>query len=311
MLTPGCPLVTVGLPTYNRAQSYLKTSLQSALSQSYPHVEIVVSDNCSTDGTEELVKGVEDPRIRYFRHAKNIGATSNYNFCVQEARGDYFLLLHDDDAIDTDFVESCLGAVDGGSRVGIIRTGTRVIDGNGKVLGTNPNGAAGLSIADFMLGWFAGKTALYLCSTLFNTAGLREIGGFQSKTLVLQDVVAEMKLAARYGRADVPAVKASFRRHDDNRASAAKRLDWIEDSLFLLGVMCEVAPPDARERIRREGMAYFSRMNYRYVATIPSRLERLKAYYAVYKRFDYAYSPLRYVARSYVRGVSRRVRGAP
>jgi len=310
MLTRARPLVTIGLSTYNRAKSYLKKALQSALSQTYPNLEIVVSDNCSTDGTEDLMRGVADRRVRYFRQAKNIGATNNYNFCLQQARGAYFLLLHDDDVIDEDFVEACLDAVDGDTRVGIIRTGTRVIDGNGAVLATSPNGVGGLSTTDFMLGWFSGKTALYLCSTLFNTAGLKGIGGFQSKTLVFQDVVAEMKLAAQYGRADVAEVKASFRRHDDNRASAAKRQDWIEDSLFLLDVMCDVVPEDARERVRREGLAYFCRMNYRYVATIPSRSERLQAYRAVHKRFGYACSPFRYIAKSYVRDLKRRVKRA-
>ena len=99
--------VTVGIPTYNRADSYLKNALKSALAQRYENFEIVVSDNCSKDHTQALVEQMDDGRIRYFRQEKNIPANDNFNFCLQQARGDYFLLLHDDDLIDPDFVAAC------------------------------------------------------------------------------------------------------------------------------------------------------------------------------------------------------------
>lgn len=304
------PLVTIGVPTYNRANSYLKQTLQSALSQTYPNLEIIVSDNCSTDGTEEVVRGVADPRIRYFKHATNVGENNSSNFCLQHAGGAYFLLLHDDDVIDKDFVEACMDAVADDATVGIIRTGTRVINGHGAVVAASRNGVGGLSLTDFMLGWFSGQTALYLCSTLFNTAGLRAHGGFQSKTLMFQDVVAMMKLAARCGRVDVPDVKASFRRHAHNMGSAARLDAWVDDSLFLLDLMCELVPEGARARIRREGMTYFCHKNYRYVTAISPLSERLTAYRLVHRRFGAAYSPVRYVAKRQLRGLKRRLRSA-
>jgi glycosyltransferase involved in cell wall biosynthesis len=310
MGTRARPLVTIGISTYNRANSYLPAALQSALAQTYPNLEIVVSDNCSTDHTEALMRGVDDPRIRYFRQAANIGPNNNYNFCLQQARGEFFLLLHDDDLIDKDFVDVCLDAVDGKAAVGIVRTGTRVIDGNGAVRTISPNRVGGLSTEDFILGWFAGKTALYLCSTLFNTARLREIGGFQSKKFLFQDVVAEMKLAARYGRVDVSEVKASFRRHGSNKGSAARVDDWVEDSLFLLDQMTALVSDAHRERIRGEGMAYLCRKSYRYVAALSPLSRRLKAFYVVYRRFGRTYSPVQYLKTRYLRSVRRRVRRA-
>src|SRR5262245_44849714 len=127
------PLVTIAIPTYNRAEATLSAALQSALDQTYHNIEVIVSDNASVDGTEALIRGYADSRIRYIRHPKNIGANNNFNFCVGEARGSYFLLLHDDDLIDADFVESCMNAVADDTGVGIIRTALRVIDGDGAV----------------------------------------------------------------------------------------------------------------------------------------------------------------------------------
>lgn len=297
-MTPAdSPLVTIGIPTYNRADGYLRQTLKSALGQSWPHIEIIIADNCSSDRTEELVAGFKDPRIRYFKHSENIGANNNFNFCVEQARGAYFLLLHDDDLIDADFIEACMNSLEPGREVGIIRTGTRLIDAEGTVRKEVPNEVGGLSTTEFLLGWFERRTALYMCSTLFNTDRLRDIGGFSSKTNLYQDVVAEVKLAARFGRKDVREVKASFRRHDDNRGSAARTMAWCEDSLYLLDVMCGVVPPAQRGSLRRKGMIYFCRKCYRNASGIKSPIRRIAAYWQVFRAFEFHYSPFAFAYR--------------
>jgi glycosyltransferase involved in cell wall biosynthesis len=287
------PLVTIGISTYNRADGYLKEALASALAQSYPNLEIVVSDNCSSDGTEALVESFADPRIRYFRQEVNIGANNNFNFCLEQARGEYFLLLHDDDLIDPDFITACMDAAGHTTHAGLIRTGTRVIDAAGNVKSQRKNQPEGSTVADFVMSWFEKKTSLFLCSTLFHTQALKAIGGFQSPKNLYQDVVAEVKLVAERGWIDVSDVKASFRRHGDNAGSAARIGDWCDDSLYLLEVMCEAAPERAQE-IRDTGMLYFCKQNYGRAARIPSRLERLKAYVVVYRKFHYVLSPFRH-----------------
>ncbi|HID98217.1 MAG TPA: glycosyltransferase family 2 protein, partial [Thermodesulfobacteriaceae bacterium] len=167
------PLVSIGIPTYNRADGYLRKCLASALGQTYENLEVIVSDNCSTDGTSSLLQGMSDPRLRYIRHDRNIGPANNFNYCLEQARGAYFLLLHDDDLIDRDFVQVCIEAAEGNTDLGIIRTGTRVIDQTGKTLHETENNAVGLSTEDFFLAWFRNQTSWYLCSTLYNTKILK------------------------------------------------------------------------------------------------------------------------------------------
>ena len=75
------PIVTIGIPTYNRAGSFLEQVILSAVNQTYKNIEILVSDNCSTDHTEALLKRFSDPRIRYVKQPQNIGANNNFNFC--------------------------------------------------------------------------------------------------------------------------------------------------------------------------------------------------------------------------------------
>ena len=101
------PYFTIVIPTYNRADRNLRKVIDRALGQTYKNVEVIVSDNCSSYHTSELVGGITDPRLRYFRQESNIGPINNFNYCLSQAKGKYFLLFHDDDMIDEDFVEAC------------------------------------------------------------------------------------------------------------------------------------------------------------------------------------------------------------
>lgn len=106
-------LVTVGIPTYNRAD-LLAEAVASALAQDHPAVEVVVSDNASTDGTEALCRGLaaQEPRLRYIRQDENIGATANFKAVLAAARGDYFMWLTDDDLVAPNYVSACVAVLE-------------------------------------------------------------------------------------------------------------------------------------------------------------------------------------------------------
>ena len=105
------PLVSVGIPTHNRL-SKLKVALECVFSQTEQNLDIIISDNCSNDGTEEYCRGlsIKDNRVRYYRQAENIGALANLNFVLTTAVGEYFFWLADDDLIDHEFVARLLPA---------------------------------------------------------------------------------------------------------------------------------------------------------------------------------------------------------
>ncbi|HZC29389.1 MAG TPA: glycosyltransferase, partial [Gaiellaceae bacterium] len=86
------------IPNYNYVK-YVATAVDSALAQTYPNVEVVVSDNCSTDGAWELLNeryGAE-PRVRLYRNATNIGMARNFDRLMELARGEYVMCLSSDD----------------------------------------------------------------------------------------------------------------------------------------------------------------------------------------------------------------------
>lgn len=98
-------MVSIGLPTYNRSR-VIRQALDSLLAQTYRNFELIISDNASTDETEKICKeyAAHDSRIRYIRQKENIGAVANFNFLLQESRGEYFMWASDDDLWEPDFI---------------------------------------------------------------------------------------------------------------------------------------------------------------------------------------------------------------
>jgi glycosyltransferase involved in cell wall biosynthesis len=304
-MTQSLPLVTIAIPTYNRAESFFPKALESALKQTYPNLEIIVGDNASSDNTEQIVKSMADSRVRYFKHPRNIGSNNNCNFCLQQAKGDFFLFLFDDDYIDQDMVEVCMSAIKGNTKVGVILTGAREVNEQGEVIIKCKNRATGESFEDFFLGWFAGRIPLFLCSTLYNTEGLREIG-FCSKTNMYEDVVCTAKLMAKYGRVDVPDIKATFRRHSTNLGSLAPIHEWCEDSLFLLDWLCRLAS-SKQDILWKEGIRCFCIRHYGKARRVRTLNRRIRAYWTVYHSLRFSYSPISYLYRKNLERVKKRL----
>lgn len=104
------PLVSIGIPTYNRPAG-LEKLLKYLLLQDYPNLEILVSDNCSTDPkVEEILKkySLIDSRISYFIQNENIEIEPNFNFVYSKGHGKYFMWIADDDNYSTNYIQECV-----------------------------------------------------------------------------------------------------------------------------------------------------------------------------------------------------------
>jgi glycosyltransferase involved in cell wall biosynthesis len=100
------PFVTIAIPTFNRA-ALLKACVTAALSQTYPHFEVVVSNNASPDDTRTVLSGFNDTRLRVINQETNIGLLPNWNACLANAKGDYIVFVADDDRIAPWLLERC------------------------------------------------------------------------------------------------------------------------------------------------------------------------------------------------------------
>ena len=124
------------VPTRNRAAS-LRETLKELRGQDYPALEIVISDNCSDDDTEQVCRELarQDPRIRYVRHEQNIGLHGNHNFCLDAARGEFICVCHDHDTRHSSIVSEYVAFLTRHPTVGMVCSDWDLINDAGEQLG--------------------------------------------------------------------------------------------------------------------------------------------------------------------------------
>lgn len=132
----GSPRLCIGLPVYN-GERFIGEAVTCHLRQTFDNFEIVISDNASSDGTEQICRDLahDDERIRYVRQAENIGAAGNFNAVFGQCRSALFKWAAADDVIEPTYLERCIAELD--RDLGVVLATSRVdrIDENGRLVG--------------------------------------------------------------------------------------------------------------------------------------------------------------------------------
>jgi glycosyltransferase involved in cell wall biosynthesis len=107
------PIVSIGMPVYN-AENFVRDAIESLLNQTFEDFELIISDNASTDETENICQEYlkKDKRVRYHRNQKNIGAGENFNVAFNLSSGDYFKWAAHDDICAPEYLERCVEILD-------------------------------------------------------------------------------------------------------------------------------------------------------------------------------------------------------
>jgi len=135
MMDERIPAVSIGLPVYN-GDRFLRQAVESILNQTFGDFELIISDNASTDGTEEMCRGLaaQDPRVRYVRNARNIGGGRNANQVFELARASFFKWHPHDDYIAPEYLERCIEVLRRDPSVILCLSKVRVVGVEGEVL---------------------------------------------------------------------------------------------------------------------------------------------------------------------------------
>ena len=130
------PAVSIGIPVYN-GEAFIEDAIQSALRQTHADLEVVISDNASTDRTQEICNdyALTDSRVRYFRNPQNLGAAPNYNIVFAHARGRYFKWLAHDDRMQPSYVAKTVRVLDERTDVVLCNSVVSYIDSHGDPIG--------------------------------------------------------------------------------------------------------------------------------------------------------------------------------
>lgn len=127
-------LVSICIPTYNCAR-HLKKALESIINQTYDNLEIIISDNASTDNTLALLQEFNDPRIKIYKNSKNIGGEKNWSRCIELAGGEYIAIFHADELYLPDMVQKQVEAFQDNPFIGAVFTLANYINDRDKVIG--------------------------------------------------------------------------------------------------------------------------------------------------------------------------------
>jgi len=250
------PLVSIVMPTWNRASS-LETSLITTCGQDYDPIEILISDNASTDDTERVVRDamVRDPRIRYVRHERNIGLYGNHNFCLNEAKGDFICVFHDHDERATTMVSRFAAFMDAHPDVGIVSSDWYLLDTAGNRIGVRDYKVkevmTGLEYIDTTMA--TGRSSIGVPGAMIRRSALGAIRFDEVAPIGFGDFIVWFQIAERWSIGHIPERLWSWRQ--DNRSQSARTIESLTHDYFVnMSAYCDAHLarfPGHRERVER------------------------------------------------------------
>jgi len=179
------PKVSVIIPTYNRAE-FLRSAIASALSQIFTDLEIIISDDKSTDNTREVVETFKDERIKYVRNEGNKGPSATRNTAILASKGEYIAFLDDDDEWLPDKLQKQIEVLDK-SRPNIcgVYSNRLFIDKlSGKILSDNPGTER---LKGNLLYQLIIKSPIHTSTAVIKKRCLDEIGLFDETISYMED----------------------------------------------------------------------------------------------------------------------------
>lgn len=203
------PLVSVVITNYNYAQ-FLPEALDSALAQTYENIEVLVVDDGSSDGSDEILRRYES-RVGVI-HQKNQGVAAARNRGIAEAKGSLVAFLDSDDVWLPEKLSAqiaCLGDDD----VGMVYTGLRYVDRDGASLGTMLTGSRGRVLEELVLLRGPGVPASG-SSALIRRSTLDSVGVFDESLSTSADWDMWRRIACHYSIEVVPEPLVHYRQHE-------------------------------------------------------------------------------------------------
>lgn len=209
------PLITIGLTCYEAADS-IERAIESALLQDWPHKEILIVDDCSTDGSVAVIERVAAAHssIRLIRHDVNQGPGAARQTLLQNAQGEFLAFFDDDDVSAPQRIRTQYEAIIAyeaqhqADLIACYASGQRIYD-NGYVLdiqaiGSRPLVPHGAVVADYLLFFQKNPDFFYgagtpSCALMARTETIRKIGGFDSGLRRVEDVDFAIRLALAGG----------------------------------------------------------------------------------------------------------------
>ena len=215
-------MVSICVPTFNRARE-LEWGLADIRRQTYAPLEIMISDNASTDDTEAVCRraAAEDPRIRYVRQSCNLGLYGNHNFCLQASRGALVGFFHDHDERDPEMLRLFVDFLQAHPEVGVVSSDWELIDEEGRSLGARDHQVKpvtpGLAYIERTLK--SGRSSIGVPGALIRREALGDIRFDEQGPLGFGDFVVWCRIAERWQVGHIPRRLWRWRQHRQSQSA--------------------------------------------------------------------------------------------
>jgi glycosyltransferase involved in cell wall biosynthesis len=254
------PRLSIVIPTLNR-DHLVGRAVESALAQRDADIEILVSDNGSTDSTQEVLVRYSDPRLRMFRHERTLSAVAHGNFLIDQARGELFVGLSDDDWLEAGFSARAIDLFNRHSQIHFAYSGAFFHYGD--VAMPSHIGPETESGEDFLRACFAQKREVCWCASICRTADLRADPLPEGR--IFGDMYYWTRLALRGPVGCIPAHLSHYTayvRNHRNVVTVSPVLDWARE----VRLLADEVSAGLRSRLQPEAFRLFQRDAARYVA---------------------------------------------
>jgi hypothetical protein len=174
------PLVSICMPTFNRT-TFLRQALESALSQTYANIEIIISDDTQGEQIRSIVEGYGSPKVRYKQNIPALGFVPKLNDFLDEARGEWMVILCDDDAFEPQFVERMVENARHYPQASLLRSRNSRIDLHGRPIQLDPVSPVVSTPIRFIRDLLRPQSETFwvnLSGFMFRPQQLKALGGF-------------------------------------------------------------------------------------------------------------------------------------
>jgi len=203
--------VSVIIPTYNRAE-YLAQALQSVFNQTLSPFEVIVIDDGSTDNTADVVRAFE-PRVRYFRHARNKGVSAARNRGLGVAQGEIIAWLDADDLWEPDFLATIVPLLAADAGLDGVYTGLVYIDAAGNILSQSSQKVVPPSN---LFSSLLDNCFIVTCALVVRKRCLEQVGDFDTQLGICEDYDMWLRLAKTFTIIGLPTPLVRIRVHEHN-----------------------------------------------------------------------------------------------
>lgn len=172
-------MFSIGIPAFK--SKFLDECLRSILNQTYPHFELIIINDCSPEPLEAIIHAYKDDRILYSKNEKNTGAEHvvvNWNKCLFKAKGDFFILMGDDDMMEPDYLKEFVRLIDRYPDLDVYHTRTCIINEASQPTGLTQSLPEFETVYDALWHRMNFWRTQFISDFVFRTAELKQNGGF-------------------------------------------------------------------------------------------------------------------------------------